>query len=165
MAKPDDGGNFGGRIEANIDLSFGDSLRGFHPLEIPASIGTIPLVIIADPVERPSNTLARDARTIRADRDDVEIRRRAFGQGREILLDANQAHLRKNWQDERALDGAPARLAGAQNDLGLERASRRHVGNGRENFGGALRIGRRDIFDLIADLVEGLVLQPRRHSL
>jgi hypothetical protein len=55
MAKSDDRRNLGWCGETVIDLSFGNALRGFHPLEIPAAVGAIPLVVIAHPVKRPGD--------------------------------------------------------------------------------------------------------------
>src|ERR1700730_15522718 len=94
---------------------------------MPAPVGPVPLVIIADPVQRPGDTLAGDASTVCAKRDDVETRRRAVAQSGKILFDANQAALRQDRQDQGALDRAPAWLAGSQYDLGLKGTCRSDV--------------------------------------
>src|SRR3984893_17612556 len=127
---------------------------------VPAPVAPVPLVIIADPEQRPGDTLAGDASTVCANRDDVETRRRAVAQSGKILLDANQAALRQDRQDQGAFDRAPAWLAGSQYDLRLKGACRSDLGNRRENLRRALGISRRYIFDLIADRLERLVLQP-----
>src|ERR1019366_5543199 len=160
LAKSDDCGNFGWRIDTNIELAFGSAFRGFHPLEIPAAVGAIRLIIVAYSVKRPGDALARDAGAVRTERDDIEIRRRAIGQGGEIFLDPDETALRQNRHDKRALDGAAARLAGTQNNLGFKWPGCRDIGNASKDPGRALCIGRRKTLDLSADLVERLVLQP-----
>src|ERR1700732_1796870 len=101
---------------------------------MPAPVGPVPLVIIADPLQRPGDALAGDASTVCANRNDVEARRRAVAQSGKILFDANKAALWQDRQDHGAFDRAPAWLAGSQYDLGLKGACRSDLGNRRENL-------------------------------
>ena len=147
-----------GASARDVDDAVGDAPRGLDRLVAPAPVGLIPLVIVAELVERPGHALARNARAVGADYDRLEIRRLAFAEAFvEILLDADRRALGAHRQRDDALDRAPAGFGDVDDDLGLQRLGGVGVGQVDREIGMALRVGLHLLAELVFDRGEFVV--------
>ena len=77
-ARGDGGGNTAHAIAGCVKPTIGDAARGFDPLETPAPVRTIPLVIIAHAIERPDEATLGRGLASGPQRHDVKTRHSPF---------------------------------------------------------------------------------------
>ena len=146
------------RIGADVDRSSRNALRRLDRLKAPASISVEPLVLVGQLVERPFRALARDARTVRGDRDRLERCDVAGAEAViELLLHADHHAFGADGQSEGPLDRASARLGDVDDKLGLEWTGRRAFGKIDRESGVAFGVGLHLVGELDLDSVEIVV--------
>ena len=152
-------------VGADVNGSARDALRRLHRFVVPAAVHQIPLIVVAELIERPAHPFARDALAVGVDRDRLERRVLTFAEVLvKVLPDSDHRTLGLDGDRRHAFDRASARLRDIDDELRLQRLGGVAFGEIDGKVGVAFGVGLNLVGELLVDGAELVVGQARRHS-